>query len=453
MDTNSSGTMFTKGSTPVLVLSANHPSTRPYTMMTLSPKVTRAVVCGALAVACIAPVAMAQTQRVESQAAATLGLSQALKSAPDNATDAKEPSSAAGPPVGGDVPAHTPLPPPTDIPPPDIPAPVPLKLGNVAIIRGALDLRSVSQDYGTRKFGYVREGEVSVVYPIVIRGLTRANAVVQGIYEDTGPSGKRNVTLGEAYVSYRLPTGKDSDSTAEITAGQFQVPFGLLGVYDPHLDVIQPLYAQSLGLRLDWGIGIAGQFYSVLNYNFALTAGVGPGRVAVPSNKVATLRLGRKFVTRNGSVIIGGSLLSGRLPITDIDAEHPFSEELPPSGRVISDRGYVQKTRIGVDGSLNYKKIVARGEAVTGADGDRKILGFFAQGEYKLTDRFTGLVARAYYMYPEGDSTNTRTAAGVVYSISPNATIRTVYEILADTPRDKPSDERRRFTAQVLLRF
>lgn len=352
------------------------------------------------------------------------------------------------------VPAGTPLPPPTDVPPPDVPLPIPLRLGKRAIIGGAIDMRSLSSSYGERQSTWVREGEMNVLYPIAIRGQTRANAVLQGIVEDSGPnSHHRSISLGEGYIAYRLPSGIDSDSTAYIKVGQFQIPFGLLAVYDPHLEIIQPLYEEALGLRLDWGVGVSGRFYSLINYDFAFTAGVGPNHVGVAANRVTTLRLGRTFYTRNGVVNVGGSLLSGRLPITDPDKDHPIPEDLPASGIVTGDRGYIDKTRIGVDGTLTFKNITARGEAVTGADADQKILGIFGQGEYRFSGRTSALLARSYYQYPQGDSTDIRDSVGLLYAISPNATVRTVYEILHETPQNQPSAQYSHFTVQLLLRF
>jgi hypothetical protein len=300
----------------------------------------------------------------------------------------------------------------------------------------------------------VREGEIDLLYPLVLQGQTRANIVLQGIVEDGGPEiHRRGAALGEAYIAYKLPIAPDSDSTAYLKAGQFQIPFGLLAVYDPHLDIVQPLYAQTLGVRLDWGVGVSGRFYGLLNYDFALTAGVGPDHVAIPSQRVATFRLGRTFPLSEGSVNVGGSLLSGRLPVTDINAENPFTEELPPSGRVGADEGYVQKTRIGGDITLEYNKWVARGEAVTGADQDQKIFGYFAEGEYKATDRLSGLIAQSYYQYPNNNSTYLRTSFGGVYRIDPRATFRIVYDLMRDTPHDEPSADRKRLTMQLLLRF
>ena len=77
-------------------------------------------------------------------------------------------------------------------------------------------------------------------------------------------------------------------------------------------------------------MALSGRFYGYLNYDFAVTTGTGPNHLDVNPNRVVTFRLGRTFATRNGVVNVGGSLLQGRLPITDLTAENPFAVELPP---------------------------------------------------------------------------------------------------------------------------
>ena len=86
--------------------------------------------------------------------------------------------------------------------------------------------------------------------PVSSKGTTRGNFYVQLIAENPPdqPHGD-DVQIGEAYFIYRLPVENDFDSTAYVKVGQFQLPFGLLAVYDPHLLILQPLYAQSLGVR------------------------------------------------------------------------------------------------------------------------------------------------------------------------------------------------------------
>ena len=79
----------------------------------------------------------------------------------------------------------------------------------------------------------------------------------------------------------------------------------------------------------------------------ALTTGTGPDHLYANPNRVVTFRLGRTFTTRNGVVNVGGSLLQGRLPITDLTTANPFAVELPPSGRVRMPTGAALSARAG----------------------------------------------------------------------------------------------------------
>jgi hypothetical protein len=236
--------------------------------------------------------------------------------------------------------------------------------------------------------------------------------------------------------------------------GQFQLPFGLLAVYDPHLLILQPLYAQSLGLRTDFGVALSGRAYGTLNYDLAVTTGTGPNHLDVDPNRVVTFRLGRTFTTRNGVVNVGGSLLQGRLPITDITRDDPFAVELPPSGRARADRGgFVSKSRIGGDGSYGFKRATARGEAVVGADGDKRVLGYYAEANYRFTGRISAAASRSLFVYPEGNSSASRESLGLTYASGTNLTLRALYQYLRDVPRDAGGQVRHRFTVQLLLRF
>jgi len=349
------------------------------------------------------------------------------------------------------------VPQPTDQPPPDVALPDPLPLGRGFLVNGAVDLRARNASTGRTHGAWVNALELDLQHPITSKDVTKGNLVLQIIAEDPpdAPTG-RSVQLGEAYLLYKLPIETDTDSTAYLKAGQFQIPFGLLAVYDPHLLLIQPLYAQSLGLRTDFGVGLSGRFYGFLNYDLAITSGDGPNHLNLNPNGVVTFRLGRTFVTRNGKVNVGGSLLQGRLPITDIDANHPFANEIPPSGQVPTyDRNedFVNKSRIAGDITYLFKNTLARGEALVGADQDKRILGFFAEGEYRFSGRTSGALAHSEFVYPQGSSSASRDSLGLTYAASNHATIRGVYETLRDVPRDQPGRIRHRLTLQLLLRF
>ncbi len=360
------------------------------------------------------------------------------------------------PPTPALVPNNVPLPPPTDQPPPEVPLPNPLPLGQDLLVSGALDLRTRTANTGRRGGVWVNTVELDVQRPISSKGQTRGSFYLQVLAENPPDlPHPDDVQIGEAYFIYRLPVENDFDSTAYVKIGQFPLPFGLLAVYDPHLVILQPLYAQSLGVRNDFGVAVSGRAYGFLNYDLAVTTGTGPGHLYANPNRVVTFRLGRTFTTRNGVVNVGGSLLQGRLPITDLTTENPFAVELPPSGRVRADRGgFVSKSRLGGDASYGFKRVVARGEVVAGADGDRRVLGYYVEGNYSLTGRLSTVAARSLFVYPQGgNSTSSQEAAGLTYAPSANLTFRALYQYLRDVPPGSSAGIRHRLTFQFLLRF
>ena len=353
------------------------------------------------------------------------------------------------------VPNNIPLPPPTDQPPPEVPLPNPIPLGQEVLVSGALDLRTRTANTGRTGGVWINTTEIDLQRPVSTKGVTRGNFTLQVLAErPPDQSHTDDVQIGDAYFIYRLPVQTDFDSTAYVKVGQFPLPFGLLAVYDPHLLILQPLYSQSLGVRNDFGVAVSGRAYGFLNYDFAITTGTGPNHLYATPNRVVTFRLGRTFTTRNGVVNVGGSLLQGRLPITDITTQNPFAVELPPSGRVRADRGgFVSKSRLGVDASYGFKRVVARGEVVAGADGSQRILGYYVEGNYSASKRVSVVAAQSLFVYPQGNSTASQEAAGLTYAVSENLTFRTLYQYLRDVPRDSGASIRHRLTFQILLRF
>ncbi len=349
------------------------------------------------------------------------------------------------------------LPTPTDQPPPEVPLPDPIPLGHGFLVSGALDLRTRTADTGRTGGIWANTVEMDVQHAISRHGTASGNVYVQLLAEnppDTRNGRRQDVEIGEAYVIYRLPVESDFDSTAYLKIGQFQIPFGLLAVYDPHLLVLQPLYSQSLGIRTDFGAAVSGRAYGILNYDLAVTTGTGPNHLYGIPSRLVTFRLGRTFTTRNGVVNVGGSLLQGRLPITDITRADPFASELPPSGRVRADRGgFVSKSRIAGDASYGFKRTTARGEIVVGADGDQRVLGYYAEGDYRFGGRLSAALSQSLFVYPLGNSSASRTSAGFTYASSRSLTYRVLYQYLRDVPRDEGGQVRHRLTLQVLLRF
>jgi hypothetical protein len=344
---------------------------------------------------------------------------------------------------------------PTDQPPPEVPLPRPISVISRALIDGDVDARYRTSDSGRTKTVWLQSEEVDVTYPIITHGMANGNVVIQALGENPPDiQGGADVEFGEVYAIYKLPIATQTDSTAYLKAGQFQIPFGLLAVYDPHLQLSQPLYAQSLGLRDDWGVAISGRFYSVLNYDLSLTRGVGPSVIGtVDPSQVVNFRLGRTLRIYGGTLNVGGSILQGRLPVTDITAAMPFAVELPPSGRVRADEGYINKSRIAGDATFTSSHWNARGEAMAGADNDQRVIGYYLEGGYHVTRRSEPIIARSYWRYPIGDSFSTDDQIGWTYGYSPNVTLRALLESLHDRPRDASTTNRKRFTVQLLVRF
>jgi len=371
-------------------------------------------------------------------------------------------SAAPGPAPGTPVPPNTsgPAQPDTDTPLPLIFQPSPIPLGHGLLVGGAVDLRTRTANTGRRGGVWVNAAELDFQHPITAKGVPHGNVVLQLIAEDPADIAHGNdVQVGEAYLLYKLPLRDDVGTTSFIKLGQFQIPFGLLAVYDPHLKIVQPLYAQSLGLRTDWGAALSGTLYGYLQYDFALTTGSGPNHADVDPDRLVTFRLGRSFSTRNGLLTVGGSLLSGRLPVTDPDASDPFAVELPPSGRSRPNRldsqgeRFTPKTRIGGDFTYVYKAITARGEAVAGANKSNRVLGYYIEGNYEFLPRVSGLLARSLFVYPLGNSNASREYVGLNYAAGRHLSLGAVYEYLRDVPRDASGRVRHRLTFQALLRF
>ncbi len=356
------------------------------------------------------------------------------------------------PPPTGSV--GSPLPVPTDQTPPPVPLPSPIPLGEALLVSGAVDARYRTATTGRTRQFWLNEAEVDLNRPFTHDGSPIGNVHIQIVAENP-PDGSnpQEVQLGEAYVLYKLPFQTQTDSTAYAKLGQFQIPFGLLAVSDPHLQILQPLYAQSLGLRTDFGVAVSGRFYGLLNYDVSLTNGNGPDHLAVNADPVVTFRLGRTFFTRNGTVNVGGSLLQGRLPATDLSAADPFAFELPPSGYVRAGRGFTSKTRIAGDGTITFKNITGRGEAVIGADQNSRVAGYYLEADYRFSPRADVTAARATWDYARSNSTSQRNALGLTYALDANLSFSALYENLYDAPQVVTGRTRHRLTFQALLRF
>lgn len=315
---------------------------------------------------------------------------------------------------------------------------------------GALDWRYRNGSNDTRG-GYIASGRYTLDY---IRanpkdGDERGGARLQVVSESEGPRGTalNRLHASEAYVFYRfLLPGVD----ATVRAGQFVVPFGLAAVYDTPLQPIQPLYEKSLGLRIDTGAMLEGR-YGPYRYYVAATTGSGPNRSDFDGNKVVMMRLESTFRTQaeSGRLQLGGSLLTGRGPVTTFDTQ------LPASG-ISSARDFIDKTRMAADAIYRLEKLEARGEVVFGADGQNPVWGYFGEANLAVARKTTAVGMLKSWKFGDKPQSATALGLGANYELSKGLTLRALYEYERDVPSKtaggKPTIEQR-FTLQTRLNF
>jgi len=329
------------------------------------------------------------------------------------------------------------------------------------LIDGALDLRIRNSNSGRTNSPYIQSVELDLQEPLDYHQVQQGSIFAQLIGENPPDvlhqNGIKEFGVGEAYISYRLPVATDTDSTAYVKFGQFQLPVGLMATYDSHQEILQTLYPEAIGERTDWGASVAGRFYGVLDYNFAVTAGAGPGNPYLIPDRVVAFRLGRLLVTKYGIFNLGGSLLGGRLPVTEIDPSTGFPPDLPPSGKVTPTYGYEEKTRIIGDGQWTYRDLTARGEAMTGYDSNNSVVGAFVESEYRFAAGLSAILGETYWNYGVDQSTSNDVATGINIGYGRDVVVRTLYEFQRNVPEQNstsnPPHNRQIFTVQLLLRF
>lgn len=329
------------------------------------------------------------------------------------------------------------------------------------LIDGALDLRTRNSNSGRTNSIYIQSLEIDLQQPLDYHQVQQGSIFLQMIGENPPDvlhqNGIKQFAVGEAYVSYRLPIMTDTDSTAYVKIGQFALPVGLMATYDTHQEILQSLYPIAIGERTDWGAAVSGRFYGVLDYNFAITSGTGPGNFYSVPDRVVAFRLGRLFVTQYGTFNLGGSLLGGRLPVTEINPLTGFPPELAPSGKLDPVYGYEEKTRVIGDGQWTYRNITARGEAMYGYDTNNSAAGAFLENEYRFAPGLSAILADTYWNYGVNDSYTSDIATGINISYGRGIVIRTLYEFQRNVPEThsiaNPDINRQIFTLQVLLRY
>lgn len=284
-------------------------------------------------------------------------------------------------------------------------------------------------------------------------GDERGGARLQLLWEsDERGTRMDKVRVSEAYGFYRFLFPGVS---ASFRAGQFVLPFGLMAIYDTPLQPIQPLYEKSLGLRVDTGIMLEGD-YNVYHYAASLTRGVGPNKGDEDETAVLTFRLSRVLPAniwgrRLGQFQVGGSLLSGRLPVTG------FSTELPPSGQsgARTSNQYVKKTRFAADGEWVYGNFYGRGEIVFGSDDQDSVWGYFAEGNYRFARGFSAVAFGKRWNFPDKPERAQTFGVGLNYDLTKRLTIRSLAEYEEQIPADASISKTvvRRFTIQTRLDF
>lgn len=283
---------------------------------------------------------------------------------------------------------------------------------------------------------------VSPLAPGDVRGGARAQLLLEN--DDRGTSLNR-LRVGEAFGFYRFALPGVS---ATLKAGQIVLPFGLAAQYDP-LQPIQPLYDKGLGLRIDTGLFLEGD-YGPYRYAGAITFGTGPNRGDPDSNKMISFRLERSVETRLGRVTVGGSLLTGRAPVTN------FATVVPASGTTNAGQ-FVDKTRFAGDGQYAYGPFTLRGEFAFGGDDEDAVWGYFGEGNYRWgSGRATLVGFRKRWNFPQKPQSATTTGVGVNYTVKNGLILRALYEYERDVPSEEAGGAPfiiKRITLQTRLSF
>jgi hypothetical protein len=238
----------------------------------------------------------------------------------------------------------------------------------------------------------------------------------------------RQMHFGNAYVIFKGKVGAPT-----VKAGQFVVPFSNMADYDTHTKVFQPLYANSVGVRIDQGVEVEG-YLGDAEWQAAVTNGNGPYRSDIDGNKVVTGRIAKKFQIGDDEVKVGVSALKGRLPVFSLmddpmmDGKDAKLVDVDTSMAVgQNDRaGFADKTRYAVDVEY-YKGIdLIRAEFVGGTDNGRSVNGQWLQVEHPLNYKtsLVGMVER----WEQSTGSFTGWGIGAEHKVADNKTLRVAYQ-------------------------
>lgn len=260
-----------------------------------------------------------------------------------------------------------------------------------------LDARWVSND---QSHIYLFGEELNYKYE-----MPAGSIYLQGLNQT--PKGERSdFRLGEAWFDLKF-----LDNILVIKVGRFPLPFGLNSFYDSHFEVIQPLYQQSLGLRLDEGASVSGSYGPYL-FTFSASHGTGSSK----SEKTTFIFRVQREIPQNPFFKgdFGFSLLSGNLPLVD---------ETGITSRMID------KTRIGLDFKMSAGKANLLGEAHIGGDKDTSVGGFFLLADIPWKKNLKFLLAWRSFNFDLDNKREIRMGSGgVSWDIDKHNRLSLVYQ-------------------------
>ncbi len=247
---------------------------------------------------------------------------------------------------------------------------------------------------------YLFGGELNYKYD-----MPAGSIFLQMLNQTTGGE-RSDFRLGEAWFTLNF-----LDNTLVAKAGRFPLPFALNAFYDPHFEVIQPLYSQSLGLRLDEGASISGSYGPYL-FTFSASRGTESSK----GEKTTYILRVEREISPNPLVEgdFGFSLLSGSLPLVNEEG-------------ITSER--IDKTRIGLDFRIYKGKTRFLGEAHIGGDKDINVGGFFLLAEVPLKESLKLLLSWRSFNFDLDKGKETRMASGGInWDIDQHNRLTLVYQ-------------------------
>ena len=268
------------------------------------------------------------------------------------------------------------------------------------------------------------------------------------IYSGGAMSGPmKDMHYGNAYLL--IPTGLGKPT---FKLGQQIIPFGQLAEYDTHSQIIQNLYAKSLGLRIDTGVSVYGMLGDY-DYWFMVSNGTGPNRIDADRNKVITGRIAKTFQVGNSDLRLGVSALCGNLPHY-MPGEDVYQDMMGMPKETFTET----KTRYALDAEYSGGPILFRGELVAGKNkldtgtgviyGDA--FGYYMELRYPLSNRIEILGKYDYWRpYAPLNETTTSKALEINFAMNKNLELQFAAERFNNYNISGIPAERDRVTVQI----